>query len=89
MNDPAIVHFTGPVNPSFIEVLNPYIQPTTAKPWGYLGSPGHPFSGEWWNALAKTPYEISKDRVSKKREIVEQKISEAAKEFRKRVLEGP
>ena len=89
MNDPAIVHFTGPVNPSFIEVLNPYIQPTTAKPWGYLGSPGHPFSGEWWNALAKIPYEISKDRVSKKREIVEQKISEAAEEFRKRVLEEP
>lgn len=89
MNDPAIVHFTGPVNPSLVEVLNPYVQPTTAKPWGYLGSPGHPFSGEWWNALEKTPYEIPKDRISKKREIIEQKISEAAKEFRKRALEEP
>ena len=36
MNDPNIVHFTGPVQPSVVEVLNPYVQPPTAKPWGYL-----------------------------------------------------
>ncbi|KAJ3804964.1 glycosyltransferase family 8 protein [Lentinula aff. lateritia] len=46
--DPAIVHFTGPVNPSVEEVLNLYVQPPTAKPWGYLGAPGHPFQAEWW-----------------------------------------
>jgi lipopolysaccharide biosynthesis glycosyltransferase len=35
MEDPSIVHFTGPVDPKLSEVLNPYIQPPTAKPWGY------------------------------------------------------
>lgn len=92
MNDPALVHFTGPVDPSLTEVLNPHVQPTTAKPWGYIGSPGHPFSREWWNALARTPYagyETPQDRASKKRETIENKISEAVEEFRHRAHEEP
>ncbi|TFK35676.1 glycosyltransferase family 8 protein [Crucibulum laeve] len=56
MQDPSIVHFTGPVHPSVAEVLNPYIQPVTAKPWGYMGAPGHPFQHDWWHVLEKTPW---------------------------------
>jgi len=56
MNDPKIVHFTGPVSPSMAEVLNPYVQPPTSKPWGYLGSPGHPYEKEWWDVLERTPW---------------------------------
>ena len=56
MNNPKIVHFTGPVNPSLVEVLNPYIQPYTAKPWGYTGAPGHPFQQEWWAVLEQTAW---------------------------------
>ncbi|KAF4610317.1 hypothetical protein D9613_010287 [Agrocybe pediades] len=56
MDDPNIVHFTGPVSPSMVEVLNPYVQPPTSKPWGYLGSPGHPYFCEWWETLERTPW---------------------------------
>ncbi|KAI0922076.1 hypothetical protein AcW2_006871 [Taiwanofungus camphoratus] len=56
MRDPAIVHFTGPVNPDMEHVLNPYLQPYTAKPWGYAGSPGHPFREEWWGLLEMTAW---------------------------------
>ena len=54
MQDASIVHFTGPVNPSMAEVLSPYTQPYTAKPWGYAGAPGHPFAEEWWSVLELT-----------------------------------
>ncbi|KAI0092491.1 glycosyl transferase [Irpex rosettiformis] len=54
---PVIVHFTGPVSPSVAQVLNPFVQPYTAKPWGYAGAPGHPFAEEWWNALEQTPWQ--------------------------------
>jgi predicted O-methyltransferase YrrM len=54
MNDPKIVHFTGPIHPSVVEVLNPFVQPPTAKPWGYLGAPNHPYENEWWQVLEKT-----------------------------------
>lgn len=56
MEDPAIVHFTGPVHPPVETVLNPYVQPYTAKPWGYAGAPGHPYEREWWNMLEKTSW---------------------------------
>ncbi|KAF9223799.1 glycosyltransferase family 8 protein [Gyrodon lividus] len=56
MKDPGIVHFTGPVHPSVAVVLNPYVQPYTAKPWGYAGAPGHPFEREWWVMLEKTAW---------------------------------
>lgn len=54
MDDPSIVHFTGPVHPKMVDVLNPYFQPPTSKPWGYADSPGHPFQGEWWAMLDRT-----------------------------------
>ncbi|KAG6374428.1 glycosyltransferase family 8 protein [Boletus reticuloceps] len=56
MEDPAIVHFTGPVHPTVQVVLNPYVQPYTAKPWGYAGAPGHPYEREWWDMLGKTSW---------------------------------
>ncbi|KAG9314949.1 glycosyltransferase family 8 protein [Chiua virens] len=56
MKDPAIVHFTGPIHPPVEVVLNPYVQPYTAKPWGYAGAPGHPYEREWWDMLEKTAW---------------------------------
>lgn len=56
MEDPTIVHFTGPVHPPMEIVLNPYVQPYTAKPWGYAGAPGHPYEREWWDMLEKTDW---------------------------------
>ncbi|KIJ12062.1 glycosyltransferase family 8 protein [Paxillus involutus ATCC 200175] len=56
MKDPGIVHFTGPVHPSLVVVLNPYVQPYTAKPWGYAGAPGHPFERKWWAMLERTAW---------------------------------
>jgi len=56
MKDPAVVHFTGPVHPELAIVLNPWVQPYTAKPWGYAGAPGHPFSNQWWDLLKKTAW---------------------------------
>uniref|UniRef100_D8Q053 Glycosyltransferase family 8 protein n=1 Tax=Schizophyllum commune (strain H4-8 / FGSC 9210) TaxID=578458 RepID=D8Q053_SCHCM len=53
-DSPVIVHFTGPVQPSLVKVLNPWVQPYTAKPWGYAGSPGHPFADAWWKVLERT-----------------------------------
>ncbi|KAL1713031.1 glycosyltransferase family 8 protein [Schizophyllum commune] len=55
-NSPTIVHFTGPVHPSLVKVLNPWVQPYTAKPWGYAGAPGHPFSDAWWQELERTEW---------------------------------
>ena len=79
MEDPNIVHFTGPVHPPLIEVLNPYVQPTTAKPWGYLGAPGHPHEAEWWSVLEKTPWKGF--RTSAERQLTnEEKIENAAAE---------
>ncbi|KAF5342667.1 hypothetical protein D9611_001289 [Ephemerocybe angulata] len=54
--DPGIVHFTGPVHPALNIVLNPWVQPYTAKPWGYAGAPGHPFAEEWFGLLRRTAY---------------------------------
>ncbi|KAL1743630.1 glycosyltransferase family 8 protein [Schizophyllum fasciatum] len=51
---PVVVHFTGPVHPPLVKALNPWVQPCTAKPWGYAGAPGHPHSGAWWEALGRT-----------------------------------
>ncbi|EED79334.1 predicted protein [Postia placenta Mad-698-R] len=56
LKNPYIVHFTGPVNPTLEVVLNPYIQPYTAKPWGYAGAPGHPHGEEWWNVVEQTAW---------------------------------
>ncbi|KAG2341696.1 glycosyltransferase family 8 protein [Suillus weaverae] len=56
MKDPGVVHFTGPVHPDLVAVLNPFVQPYTSKPWGYAGAPGHPFKDEWWGALNETAW---------------------------------
>ncbi|KAI0750679.1 glycosyl transferase [Daedaleopsis nitida] len=56
MNEPAVVHFTGPLHPSVADVLNPFVQPYGAKPWGYAGAPGHPFAGEWWKVCEETSW---------------------------------
>ncbi|KAJ3531773.1 hypothetical protein NMY22_g8017 [Coprinellus aureogranulatus] len=55
--NPTIVHFTGPVHPLMEVVLNPWVQPYTSKPWGYAGSPGHPFAEEWFEVLRKTAFQ--------------------------------
>ncbi|KAF8901611.1 glycosyltransferase family 8 protein [Mucidula mucida] len=55
-SNPVIVHFTGPVSPSVGIVLNPWVQPYTAKPWGYAGAPGNPYTSEWWEALEDTAW---------------------------------
>lgn len=55
-DDAAIVHFTGPVHPTMNAVLNDWGQPYTAKPWGYAGSPGHPYAGKWWDTLGNTAW---------------------------------
>jgi lipopolysaccharide biosynthesis glycosyltransferase/predicted O-methyltransferase YrrM len=56
MKDPRVVHFTGPIHPGLVAVLNPFVQPYTSKPWGYAGAPGHPFKDEWWGALNETAW---------------------------------
>ncbi|RPD62102.1 glycosyl transferase [Lentinus tigrinus ALCF2SS1-7] len=56
MDDPKIVHFTGPLHPSLAEVLNPFVQPFTSKPWGYAGAPGHPYADDWWSILEETTW---------------------------------
>ncbi|KAG1855675.1 glycosyltransferase family 8 protein [Suillus subalutaceus] len=56
MKDPGVVHFTGPVHPDLVAVLNPFVQPYTSKPWGYAGAPGHPFKDEWWGWQGSTQY---------------------------------
>ncbi|KIY53637.1 glycosyltransferase family 8 protein [Fistulina hepatica ATCC 64428] len=66
MDDPTIVHFTGPeASHIFLTVvINPFVQPYTAKPWSYAGSPGHPHTEEWWDKLAETPWgDLRKSKV--------------------------
>lgn len=88
MEDPAIVHFTGPVHPPVEVVLNPYIQPYTAKPWGYAGAPGHPYGSEWWGVLEKTAWRGWRETTDFK-ETCERARTEALKtateEFEKRL----
>ncbi|KIK51181.1 glycosyltransferase family 8 protein [Collybiopsis luxurians FD-317 M1] len=86
--DPAIVHFTGPVNPSVEEVLSVHVQPPTAKPWGYLGAPGHPFQAEWWAVAESTAWNYRKDREGKSLEATEVAVSEAIQKFKKKVEES-
>lgn len=57
MNDPVIVHFTGSLHPPLAEVINPFVKPYTAKPWGYAGAPGHPYADEWLNELRLTRWD--------------------------------
>ncbi|KAF8622024.1 hypothetical protein AX15_007314 [Amanita polypyramis BW_CC] len=61
MDNPRIVHFTGTVNPTVGEILNTFLQPPTAKPWGYIGSPGHPYQREWWEVLERTQWKSGEE----------------------------
>ncbi|KAF5361465.1 hypothetical protein D9758_006182 [Tetrapyrgos nigripes] len=89
MTDPHIVHFIGALHPTLAAILNPYVQPPTAKPWGYLGAPSHPFQLEWWEVVARTSWknarnsEMWKDGMNAAAQRV---IQEAVKEFEKRVV---
>lgn len=78
---PALVHFTGPTNPAVQIVLNPWVQPYTAKPWGYAGAPGHPFGAAWWERLQKVPgwedYRTSRAFTEYKKKEVERAIQVA------------
>lgn len=47
---------TGSLHPSLGHVLNPWVQPYTAKPWGYAGAPGHPYAEEWWETVEGTAW---------------------------------
>ncbi|KAJ3860292.1 glycosyltransferase family 8 protein [Lentinula novae-zelandiae] len=87
--DPAIVHFTGPVNPSVEEVLSLYVQPPTAKPWGYLGAPGHPFQAEWWAVVERTGWGYTRSQSANMATAeMDKAISDAIRDFRERVKDS-
>ncbi|KAJ4472008.1 glycosyltransferase family 8 protein [Lentinula aciculospora] len=84
---PAIVHFTGPVNPSVEEVLSLYVQPPTAKPWGYLSAPVHPFQAEWWAVVERTAWRHARSRnANVAAEETDKAISDAIQKFKERVV---
>jgi lipopolysaccharide biosynthesis glycosyltransferase len=92
LKDPAIVHFTGPVHPKLVQVLNPWVQPYyTAKPWGYAGAPGHPFKNQWWDELKKTAW-AEWQESSQYREMCEEEqrraIQDSIAKFKTRVTCG-
>ncbi|KAI0267291.1 nucleotide-diphospho-sugar transferase [Gloeopeniophorella convolvens] len=82
---PAIVHFTGPTNPDVELVLNPWVQPYTAKPWGYAGAPGHPFAAAWWEVLQELPgwgdFRSSRAFEEFKKEEIEKALGRARAKF--------
>ncbi|KAF9020737.1 nucleotide-diphospho-sugar transferase [Hymenopellis radicata] len=62
--NPVIVHFTGPVSPSVGIVLNPWVQPYTAKPWGYAEA----LEDTAWRGLRVT--ESFKERRALEKELI-------------------
>jgi hypothetical protein len=71
-------------------VLNPYVQPWTAKPWGYAGAPGHPFAQKWWETLDATPWrgwrasaDLMALRAEAKKRVVEEGIADFEKAVRR------
>ncbi|EIN10184.1 nucleotide-diphospho-sugar transferase [Punctularia strigosozonata HHB-11173 SS5] len=88
MKRPEIVHFTGPVHPTATEVLNPWVQPYTSKPWGYVGAPGHPFAREWWEVLEKTAwqgYRNSDEFKGRCKKAMEDALGAVRQEFAQKV----
>lgn len=82
--DPKIVHFTGPLHPRMSAVLDPYNQPVAAKPWGYAGSPGHPFMHEWCACVRNTPWKEyfgSETRTLQLEKVKAELIDEGCKIF--------
>lgn len=87
MRQPKIVHFTGPVHPPVGVVLNPYVQPPTAKPWGYAGSPGHPFAEEWWRISQRTWWKESYGELQAVNRVeMEKAITSARQETEQKAL---
>ena len=88
IRESCIIHFTGSINPSLAEVINPIWQPYTSKPWGYAGSPGHPFADDWWRTLSNTPWKEwihSAERFSSYERARESAVREAIHEYQKKV----
>jgi len=88
MTDPSVVHFGGPLHPSMTDVLNPNFQPPVGKPWGYLGSPGHPYESEWWDVLERTPWKgirLSENWSVTHANAIDKEIAIATDKFRKLV----
>ncbi|KAJ7784528.1 glycosyltransferase family 8 protein [Mycena metata] len=86
--EPRIIHFTGPVNPTLAEVLNPFVK-FSAKPWGYASAPNHPFCSAWWSVLERTAWKgvrASGAFIESHKAEHEEAINRAIAEFRK-VLE--
>ena len=87
MANPRIVHFTGALHPSLAEVINPFVQPFTGKPWGYVGAPGHPYAEEWWEVSEKTAWKgwrLSADRRADGTRRIEEAIEAGIREFRRK-----
>jgi len=82
INDPAIVHFTGPVHPSMGVVIDFFQQSVAAKPWGYMGAPGHPYEKDWWDTLDRTAWRGWKETIDYKsaREQARREVLKTAKE---------
>ncbi|ESK95639.1 glycosyl transferase family 8 [Moniliophthora roreri MCA 2997] len=88
MAEPNIVHFTGPVHPPLPEALNPYVQPPTCKPWGYLEASGHPFRREWWQVLERTAWKGLRESSCWKEQrskAIKHSVEEATKNFHSRI----
>jgi lipopolysaccharide biosynthesis glycosyltransferase/predicted O-methyltransferase YrrM len=86
---PQIVHFTGPINPTLVDVLNPWVQPCTSKPWGFVGAPGHPFAPEWWKVLDKTAwagYATSEEHKERREKAMNNALEVAGAAFIKKVI---
>ncbi|KAI0366202.1 glycosyl transferase [Pilatotrama ljubarskyi] len=90
MKDPKIVHFTGALHPSMAEVINPFVQPYSGKPWGYAGAPGHPFAREWWEVSEQTAWKGWRSS-EEFRELCVRKVEEAIRigvdDFRGRIAD--
>jgi hypothetical protein len=88
MTDPSVVHFTGAVHPSMVEVMDPKFQFPIGKPWGYMGSPGHPYESDWWAVLERTAWKGIRSLESwgvAKENAVTYQIAIATDEFKKLV----
>lgn len=71
---------------SMAHVINPYVQPYTAKPWGYAGSPGHPYVDEWWTAVEGTAWagwQNNEDRHSACENAKQKMLDEGRAQFLK------
>lgn len=91
MEDPKVVHFTGALHPSVAEVLNPFVQPYGAKPWGYAGAPGHPYADEWWQVCEETAWkgwQTSKEYREQRAQKMEEALALCTDAFRRKIREG-